>query len=1054
LNFSAGFINRPAGTTLLAIALALLGAMAYPFLPVSALPQVDFPAIAISASLPGASPETMASSLATPLERQFARIAGVNEMTSTSYLGSTGITLQFDLNRNIDAAARDVQAAINAAQSQLPPNLPQKPNWRKVNPADTPILFLGLTSDTMTPAQIYDKAGIVFQQKLAQMEGVGQVSLTGSAPGVRVDVNPTLLNSLGLSLEDVRQFLAKANANQPKGDLANGVRSWSITANDQLMKAAEYRPLVVAFGRSGPVKLSDIAAVTDSVEDIRRGGFANGKPAIIVLVYRQPNANIIDTANRVKAVLPRLQAAIPPAIHAGVYLDASLNILASVRDVQITLCISVALVILVVFLFLRDFRITLIPSVVVPLSLLGTLGVLYLCGYSLDNLSLMALTIATGFVVDDAIVVIENITRYVEQGMPPMAGALRGAQEIGFTVLSISVSLVAVFIPILLMSGFVGRIFREFAVTLSATIVISLAISLTLTPMMCTRMLRARDHERRGRFHQAGERVFQQILGLYQRSLAWTLERQPLTLVVTLATIAFTIHLYITIPKGFFPQQDTGRITAQLQADQAVSFQAMRERTILVQEAILRDPAIENVITFMGGGGGGGTGVGGALNNGSMFITLKSASERGATADQVIARLRNRLGRTPGLGVFLQSIQALRIGTRLVGAQYQYTTQSDTVADLNQWAPLLYRRMRTLPQLADVNTDVQDRGLETSLAIDRGTASRFGISAAAIDETLYDAFGQRQVSTVYTGLYQYHVVMEADPAYWASPEGLKFIYVKGDGGAQVPLSAIAHYQSATAPLAVNHQSQIPSATISFNLAAGTALSDAVSAIESVQREIGFPSSIRGSFAGTAQAYQESLGSEPILIAAALLAVYIVLGVLYESLIHPLTILSTLPSAGLGALIALQLTHNELDVISLIGIILLIGIVKKNAIMMIDFAIVAERADRKSPREAIFEACLLRFRPIIMTTMAAMLGGLPLALGTGVGFELRRPLGVAIIGGLLVSQLLTLYTTPVVYIYLDRARLRWAEWKQRVHAAGRLRGETGDAYGDQGLGRSV
>jgi multidrug efflux pump len=1043
MSLSAVFVHRPVATTLLAVALALSGVLAYPFLPISALPQVDFPAISISAALPGASPETMASSVATPLERQFARIAGVNEMTSTSYLGTTTVTLQFDLSRNIDAAARDVQAAINGAQSQLPVTLPQKPNWRKVNPADTPILFLGLTSDTMRPSEIYDKAAIVFQQKLSQVDGVGQVAITGSSPpAVRIDVNPTLLNSFGLGLEDVRKFVAQANANRPKGDLADGNRTWSLSATDQMRKAVEYRPQVIAYNNGGAVKLSDIANVTDSVEDIRRAGFANGKPAIIVLVFRQPNANIIDTADRVKAILPRLQASIPPAIHAQVLLDAGPNIRASVRDVQKTMCISIALVILVVFLFLRSARITFIPSVVVPLSLVATFGVLYLFGYSLDNLSLMALTIATGFVVDDAIVVIENITRYVEQGMTPMRAALQGAKEIGFTVVSMSLSLIAVFIPILLMTGFVGRIFREFAITLSVTILISLAVSLTLTPMMCARMLRSSGEQKRGFFYRAGEWAFNRVLGIYGRSLAWVLRFQPLTLLVTLATIALTVHLYIIIPKGFFPQQDTGRITAQLQADQSVSFQAMRLHTIQVQEMLMQDPAVENVVTFLGGAGG--SGVGGAINNGSMFITLKPLAERKASADQVIARIRPRLGRIPGLGVFLQSIQALRIGTRLVGAQFQYTLQSDTVADLNQWAPSLYRKLRSIPQLADVNTDLQDKGLETSLVIDRGTASRLGITAEAIDDTLYDAFGQRQISTIYTGLYQYHVVLDADSAYWQNPDGLDFIYVKGSSGMQVPLSALAHYDSTTAPLAVGHQGQIPSATISFNLPVGTALSDAVAAIQRAEREIGFPSSIHGSFAGTAQAYQESLANEPILIASALVTVYIVLGMLYESLIHPLTILSTIPSAGVGALLALLATRNELNVLSLIGIILLIGIVKKNAIMMIDFAIATERADNKPPKQAIFEACLLRFRPIIMTTMAAMLGGLPLALGTGVGSELRRPLGVAIVGGLLVSQLLTLYTTPVVYLYLDRARLRWEAWKLRSRQGGRLHHETGEA----------
>jgi multidrug efflux pump len=1021
MNISKPFIERPVATTLLTAALGLAGAVAYQFLPVGPLPQVDFPAISVAAALPGASPETMASSVATPLERQFGRIAGVNEMTSSSSLGVTSITLQFDLDRSIDAAARDVQAAINAARGQLPATLPQNPSWRKVNPADTPIVFLALTSETMRPGQIYDVASTILQQRLSQLKGVGQVLLVGSSlPGVRIDVNPPLLNNFGLGLEDVRTFLATANANQPKGEFTDATRSWSIHDTDQVMRAAEYEPLVVAYRHGAAVRLSDIATVTDSVEDVRTAGFANGKPAIVLLVFRQPKANVIETCDLIHAALPQLQASIPPAIHMAVMLDSTTYIRASIKDVQITMCISIALVILVVFVFLRDARTTLIPSVTVPLSLVGTFGVLYLFGYSVDNLSLMALTIATGFVVDDAIVVIENITRYLEQSLSPVDAALRGAQEIGFTVFSISVSLIAVFIPILLMSGFVGRLFREFAITLSAAILLSLFISLTLTPMMCARLPRPRGGNP-GSLSSLSERGFALILRGYERSLKWVLRHQPLIFATTLATIGLTVYLYVIVPKGFFPQQDVGTITGQLQADQATSFQAMRERVIQVSDAIRGDPAVENLVAFEGGGGGG------AINTARMFITLKPLAERKISADQVIARLRPRTARVSGTSVFLQAIQALRIGTRIVGAQYQYTLQSDSVAELNEWAPLVFRTLRTMRQLADVNTDQQDRGLESSLVIDRSTASRFGITSQKIDDTLYDAFGQRQVSTLYTQANQYHVVLETDPQFWQTPDGLKFIYLSASQSAsptnQVPLSAFTHYEASSAPLSVNHQGLFPSVTISFNLPPGIALSDAVPVIEEAERRIGLPSSIHGSFAGTAQAYRESLASEPILIAAALLTVYIVLGVLYESLIHPLTILSTLPSAGVGALLALLATHNELNVISFIGIILLIGIVKKNAIMMIDFALEAERSGAQDSQQAIFQACLLRFRPIIMTTMAAMLGGLPLALGTGVGSELRRPLGIAIVGGLIFSQLLTLYTTPVMYLYLDRLRSR-------------------------------
>jgi multidrug efflux pump len=1015
---------------LLAAALGLAGAIAFPFLPIAPLPQVDFPAISVSAGLPGASPETMASSVATPLERQLGHIAGVNEMTSSSSLGSTSISLQFDLNRNIDAAARDVQAAINAARSQLPPNLPQNPNWRKSNPADSPIIFLALTSETKKPGELYDTAITILQQKLSQIYGVAQVIVQGSSlPGVRIDVNPTQLNHFGLGLEDVRTFLQGANANRPKGDFVSARRMWSISTNDQLMRAADYEPLVVAYRNGGAVKLTDIARISDSVEDIRTAGWANGKPAIVLLIFKQPGANVVDTVDRINAVLPRLQASIPPSIHLDVLLDGSTQIRDSVKDVEKTLLISISLVIMVVFIFLRSIRTTSIPSVVVPLSLAGTFGVLYIFGYSLDNLSLMALTIATGFVVDDAIVVIENITRYIERGMTPMQAALRGAEEIGPTVASISISLIAVFIPILMMGGYVGRLFREFAIALCAAIVISLAVSLSLTPMMCSRLLRNYDADKHGFLYRVSERGFEFMRRVYERSLRSLLRHQFVVLVVTIATITLTGYLYVVIPKGFFPQQDTGRMTGQVQADQATSFGAMRDRVAQAGKILQDDPAMENVMMFLGGGGGGGGG--GAVNNARMFITLKPPGQRTANADEVIARLRPKLARVAGASVFLQSIQAIRIGTRIVGAQYQYTLQSDSVAELNQWAPLVFQKLRTMPQLADVNIDQQNRGLQSTLVIDRNTAARFGISTQTIDNTLYNAFGQAQAATLYTPLAQYHLVMEAGQEFWQSPDGLKYVYVKAANGSQVPLSTFTHYESTTAPLSVNHQGQVPSATISFNLPVGAALSDAVPVIEQAERQIGLPSTVRGSFSGTAQAYQESLANEPVLIAGALVTVYLVLGMLYESLIHPITILSTLPSAGVGALLALLATHNELNVISLIGIILLIGLVIKNAIMMIDFAIRAERDEGKDPEAAIFQAALLRFRPITMTTMAAMLGGLPMAIGTGPGSEMRRPLGIAIVGGLLFSQMLTLYTTPVVYLYLDRFQLRWHALKGRI-----------------------
>ncbi len=1033
MSLSSPFIRRPVATSLLTVAIALAGLIGYMFLPVSPLPQVEFPTISVQAGLPGASPETMASSVATPLERQFGRIAGITEMTSTSGLGSTNITIQFDLSRNIDAAARDVQAAINAARGQLPANLPSNPSYRKVNPADAPIMLIALTSEIVERPKMYDIASSVLQQKVAQVRGVGQVFVGGGAlPAVRVDVNPTILINNGLSLEDVRATLAAANVNRPKGAVGTGDRSWALSTNDQLFNAAEYQPLIIRYSRGAAVRLSDVASVTDSVEDIRTGGLSNGKPAVLLVIFRQPGANIIDTVDRVQALVPQLQASIPPAIKLQTVIDATRTIRASVRDVEITLLVSIALVILVVFVFLRNVRSTFIPSVAVPVSLIGTFGVMYLLNYSIDNLSLMALTIATGFVVDDAIVVIENITRHLEEGMTPMQAALRGAQEIGFTVMSISLSLVAVFIPILLMGGIVGRLFREFAVTLSVAIAVSLVISLTATPMMCARLLKSKAEESHGRFYRASERGFAWILGGYERSLGWVLRHQRFTLLVTLATMAATIFLYAKVPKGFFPQQDAGRLTGTIQADQDTSFQAMREKLNEFVTTVMKDPDIESANGFLGGG---------TINSGRMFISLKPRDKRKATADQIIARLRSKLAHVPGATLVLQPVQDVRTGGRPSAAQYQYTLQGDNSTELLQWAPRVLERLRRMPELTDVNSDQQNKGLEARLVIDRATASRLGITPQMIDDTLYDAFGQRQVSTTYTQLNQYHVVMEVDPRFWQNPDGLKSIYVRARSGELAPLSAFTHYEPSTAPLAVTHSGQFPSVTISFNLPAGVALGTAVDAINRAEAEIHVPSSIRGNFQGTAQAFQASLANEPILIAAALLAVYIVLGVLYESLIHPLTILSTLPSAGVGALLALLLTGNDLSVIALIGIILLIGIVKKNAILMIDFAIEAERKEKKSPEESIFQACILRFRPITMTTMAAMLGGLPLAIGVGTGAELRRPLGIAIVGGLLFSQMLTLYTTPVVYLYLDRLQLRWKAFRRR-HFRGHAPAESG------------
>jgi multidrug efflux pump len=1075
---STPFIRRPVATTLLTFGLAAAGAMAFFKLPVSPLPQVDFPTISVQATLPGASPQDVATTVASPLERHLGQIADVTEMTSSSTVGGTRITLQFGLNRDINGAARDVQAAINAARADLPTSLRSNPRYRKVNPADAPILILTLTSDTATRGDMYDAASTVLAQKLSQVEGIGEVVVGGSSlPAVRVDLIPSALFKYGIGLEDVRAALSSANAHSPKGGIDVGEQRYQIYANDQARKADDYKSLIVAYRNGAAVRLSDIGEVTDGVENLRNSGLANGRPAVLIILYRQPGANIISTVDAVRALLPTLRASISPAIDIGVGVDRSTTIRTSLHDVERTLVLAVLLVIIVVFAFLRNLRATIIPVVAVSVSLVATFAAMYLIGYSLDNLSLMALTVATGFVVDDAIVVLENVTRYIEEGMSPLNAALKGANEVGFTVLSMSISLIAVFIPILLMSGIVGRLFREFAMVISISILISLAVSLTTTPMMCAVLLR-HDTGEHGRLYRLSERFFEAMLNLYGRTLSSALDHPRFMMLVLAAVLGLNFYLYDIVPKGFFPQQDTGRIVGFIQADQSISFQLMQQKLAQFVTIIQKDPAVETVAGFTGGG---------QTNTGFMFMSLKPLNERRASVDDVIGRLRRQMAVVPGATLFLQAVQDIRAGGRASNAQYQYTLQGASLEELSEWSPKIAAALQQeTATLADVNSDQQNKGLESDVTIDRDAASRLGITVSQIDNTLYDAFGQRQVSTIYVARNQYHVIMEVAPRYWQNPETLKDVYVSTSGGSvggsqatnavagtvvskststaaaaanaqaarnlatnsigqtgkgvastgsavstrqetMIPLSAVAHFSQGATPLAVNHQGLLVATTISFNLPEGVSLSEAVATIDSTMNRLGVPATIRGSFQGTAKVFQDSLANQPFLILAALVAIYIVLGVLYESYIHPLTILSTLPSAGVGALLALMAFKTEFSIMALIGVILLIGIVKKNAIMMIDFALEAERKRGLSPLDAIREACLLRFRPIMMTTMAAMLGAFPLALGIGEGAELRQPLGIAIVGGLILSQALTLYSTPVIYLYLDRFRL----WSQRL-----------------------